>query len=63
MMKIDFAIFVCLYPVCTNATKYILAARYKMLGWEHYETALESKIWSVINFLVWVSISAILYLK
>jgi len=39
------------------------AARYKMLGWEHYETELESKIWSVVNFLVWVSISAILYFK
>ena len=62
-MNIDFAIFATFYPACTAAMKYLIAARYKMLGWEHYETKKDSQIWSFVDFLIWAFISSVLYFK
>lgn len=45
------------------AERYITAARYRMLGWPHYERASDSKIWSFVYLIAWVSISLALYIK
>lgn len=60
-MKIDFVLFICLYPVCTTAMKYLIVLRYKELGWEYFESKRSSAIKSVADFLIWVIVSVLLY--
>lgn len=62
-MKIDFVIFICLYPVCTAVMKYLVAARYKLLGWDFFQKRDDSQILSLVDFGIWVIISMILYFK
>jgi len=62
-MQVDFAVFICLYPVCKAATKYLIAARYKVLGWDYFQGKYESQIWSLVDFAIWAIISFALYFK
>lgn len=62
-MKIDFAIFVCLYPVCTAAMQYLIAARYKLLDWDYFQKKTDSQFMSLVDFAIWVIVSFALYFK
>ena len=62
-MKIDFVLFFCLYPVCTSVMQYVIALRYKLHGWEHFNTKKGSKVISFVNFTIWIIISVALYIQ
>lgn len=60
-MKIDFVLFVCLYPVCMTAARYFVTVRYKLLGWDYFQKKTESQWLSVADTVIWIVVSALLY--